>query len=295
MHEPNKFSASREKLGRARKHIEELKIEAGKYIAADPVTLSWEPTPWVPRLAGTVEPDANVIGLIPRIRVPMPAPLSPMIGDVVHNLRSALDVMMFELISDDPRVKLRSIEFPFRKSENGTATGIKCLRFAPRFAELAEAWQPYPRGKYRLHALHDMWNTDKHRTLIPVLSGLVFSESYALTAHLLQGQKFTDPFPIYKPVIDGQPCIWGRQGDAPLGLPIPCIYRLSFDGYEDIKGREFISELNYQADTVARVLKSFETLDAPNFDPTDPKPAPVRVGSDAWMCPSSMSHDEIDN
>lgn len=293
---PHSFRASYLKLDRANKHMGELQTQVTDYIAAKPFRFAWEAVPWTDNFAKIHPRDACLIGLVPRVCVAIPETLAPIIGDVVHNLRSALDIMMFELVSDDvPLEKRRRVAFPFWEGERGKARAMQCVDFNPEIASLVNAWEPYPGGRSRLYALHDLWNMDKHRSIIPTMGGVEFSEGRALCGHLLRGEPLIDPFPIRRQVRDGKPYIvlQKTKDGPPLNEPVSCVVRLALDGGVEIKGRDLLQELEAHCNVVKNVLESFASKEPPTYAPA-PSPAPVRVGRGQWMFPPAMTPVDVE-
>jgi hypothetical protein len=99
-----------------------------------------------------------------------PVHWSPMIGDVVHNLRCALDYLTCELVLLDGGTVTKSTQFPIldRPQPTGIERWTKGMTAAHR--ALIEAEQPY-HGRYGgaaedpLALLRELSNTDKHRAL----------------------------------------------------------------------------------------------------------------------------------
>jgi hypothetical protein len=111
-------------------------------------------------------------------------PLGAIVGEVVHNLRAALDNMIWEL-SDahatappeplPPGGQWRKVQFPvYVNGANWPEAIDKELKFVdPRHRALIKRLQPF--NTHRKHperaplaVLHELWNRDKHRTLVPV-------------------------------------------------------------------------------------------------------------------------------
>jgi hypothetical protein len=144
------FAASRLKLERARHFIRELEVEEQNYRGGDPLTVSME------------DPD---IVLVEVRKVPPWA--GAIVGDAVHNLRTALDLMASELA----RLSGRSDEdvyFPFAADEEQLQKAIqKRFRKAGDDAvELLRKFAPYRGGNHALRALHDLDVQDKHTSII---------------------------------------------------------------------------------------------------------------------------------
>jgi hypothetical protein len=99
---------------------------------------------------------------------PVPEAMSSILGDVFHNLRSALDLMAGEMCrrqnaSDD------GVYFPFSKDESDLELMIKRRNFnraGPDAVRLLKEMKPYGGGNVALRAIHDLNVQDKHRALI---------------------------------------------------------------------------------------------------------------------------------
>ena len=121
-----------------------------------------------------------------RLRAQPPARLGVLVGDAVHNLRAALDHVVYELASanhgegDLPAEVAEKLQFPVvyeRTGRGGKTPGERFdtsarqkLAGCPRAVfDLIEAEQPYHKGS--AYTDHPLWqlgqldNYDKHRTL----------------------------------------------------------------------------------------------------------------------------------
>lgn len=275
------------------KHLEELSAEVDTYMASVPLRLIWERVAWRERFRPVHGPESKLVGLVPRIREGVPENLSPIIGDVIHNLRSALDIMMTELVRElDPTADPRRVKFPTWKEATKPPPLPKAVGGTPIEALIA-AWEPFLGGRSRLYALNELWSMDKHRSIIPIIGGVEYSQGLALCLHGLDGQEFIDPFPTRVVTQPGEPLMVSLEEiGAPLGLEVPCTFMLVLDGEPDVKGRELLGELKAQTNVVRSVLISFETKEPPYFSPPPP-PGPVRIGEGSWMFPPSMSPDDV--
>lgn len=104
------------------------------------------------------------------------------VGDVVHNLRSALEHLAYQIVDATSGTVGRDIKFPIYTSESNYRrwrtpvpernrrdpfTGVD-----PRAIDAIEAEQPYrgqDRHNHPLAILNRLWNHDKHRVLIPAI------------------------------------------------------------------------------------------------------------------------------
>jgi hypothetical protein len=245
--------------------------------------------------------ETPLLGLTARFHQDVPEGLAPIIGDVVHNLRSALDVMMTELIASlqHPSVRLNQISFPFWDNTKPNSKKNAFIRSQVQFAHdglksLLEAWEPFPSGKSRLFALNELWNRDKHRSIIPVRAGIEYSENFAAFIHTLNGEPWVDAFPVIKATHDGKVHMTCAQSfGPPAGTEVPCKCRLGLDGDAHINGRLILPELEWQIEVVSGVLLSFETGVLPTFLPP-PSPGPVQTDEGSWAFPPGTPQIEID-
>jgi hypothetical protein len=98
-----------------------------------------------------------------------------LVGDCVHNLRSALDNLVYGLarLKVDPPNDPRAIQFPIFTSreafEKSNAVKSTLAQLPDRAAEIVTAWQPFHRkspdhiSADALNLLHHLSNQDKHR------------------------------------------------------------------------------------------------------------------------------------
>ncbi len=126
-----------------------------------------------------------------RFARPIPVDWAVLLGEAIHDLRSALDQAVYWLTVDWERKELKGSSFPInrrkadfeRRRKNGAWTndsGMHKIRgVGPGPQAFIEALQPYPQ-RYRraeciaLRTVHDLWNQDKHRLVH--LWGLRFTD-----------------------------------------------------------------------------------------------------------------------
>jgi hypothetical protein len=84
------FEASKLKVSRAARHLSELEIAVTAYLAEKPCVIVVEPFPY---MQGIMPASLRHACMARADSEPVPLDLSAMIGDVVHNLRSTLDLL----------------------------------------------------------------------------------------------------------------------------------------------------------------------------------------------------------
>jgi hypothetical protein len=298
--EPKLFQASYMKLKRAKKHFAELQLEVEGYLNSEPLQLVWEAVPWTERNAKVFSPGTKLVGLVAHILHEVPETLAPIIGDVVHNLRSALDIMMSEVVSKEAsHIDIRTVGLPCWRGPKSKEGSIGRIRDAgPAIVALVEAWEPYEGGASRLYALSELDNKDKHRSIIPTMMGAGVSLGRAFFAHEIAPETIIEHFPKWSKVVEGQVLSCGEPtGLPPAGTVVKVTPGLALDGdaiadrVGDVIGRELIAELEWHIDVVTGVLFSFESGVYPEFV-SHPHREPVSIGNGMWISPPEMSPDD---
>lgn len=168
------------KLDRANTHIEDLRERIDEWVAtANPHTLVAQQNVEQFMRGG---PILDIIG---RIHHDPPPWVSSIIGDVVHNLRSALDHVVWGLSVKSgtsppviPAGPWRKVAFPIfdDAAKYATFSGPMIAMIRPGSIRASsvpkiEAVQPFATGQPEperepLMVLHELWNLDKHRSLV---------------------------------------------------------------------------------------------------------------------------------
>jgi hypothetical protein len=101
---------------------------------------------------------------------PLPSSLSLLAGDVVHNLRSALDHLIYQLVIANRGKPNTRTAFPmwptravYMDQRPGPAKGI-----SQKASDILDGLKPYRRGNPSLWRLHRLDIIDKHRLLLAV-------------------------------------------------------------------------------------------------------------------------------
>ena len=152
------------KLARALRHISDLEVEAERWLAKPPI-----------RLHHTVDLATAERLILAELLEPVPGELSAITGDALHNLRSALDNLIYDLAlahTGDPLPAdiAKGSAFPVldeKKSSTARILGRKLGGVHPDVRAIVEEMQPYnpDYGGQRslLWVLNDLNAKDKHR------------------------------------------------------------------------------------------------------------------------------------
>jgi hypothetical protein len=155
------------KIAHAQKHLESLQRELETWIQSRPYAVITHE-----------EADANthtfwfVLGHV----FDAPAPIGLIFGDYVHNLRSALDHLVWALAVNNKGGKepknANAVGFPVADNPRAFYDAPVLRELTWEQATVLERFQPY-RGGDAPRALGDLnlfWNDDKHRLVQPVLA-----------------------------------------------------------------------------------------------------------------------------
>ncbi|MDP9225038.1 MAG: hypothetical protein M3P18_14560 [Actinomycetota bacterium] len=159
------------KVTRAKKHLEELKAELSRIGESVLASL----------LTETVFDAATQEFHVRIVRgAEVPSQLSLIVGDVVQNLRTALEFLVYELVRLDHGFYIRGTQFPLVSKMAEMANCEKTLKYlSPDSRALIEwhqpfdsvsdsgyDWWPHLVRNSVLGTLRDLSNRDKHRLLI---------------------------------------------------------------------------------------------------------------------------------
>jgi hypothetical protein len=151
------FSGAKQKIERAEHHMSDLAEQFRAFVARRPHRFF-------------IQPDAEVgtmsIGV--RFLEKPPSTLPLMIGDAIHNLRSALDHAAWELVGMDGGKQDRHLRFPtgddrvsFEASCSGVRTPSQWVKDAIKSTEAFAGG-----AGDDLYQLNRLDNTDKHRAIV---------------------------------------------------------------------------------------------------------------------------------
>ena len=220
------FAASKIKLNRANQHIAELKRVLDQYFVGNPPSIAY---------TAAADPDVqfslNAVG--------PPECVGAIVGDVVHNLRAALNLMAVELVemNGGAATNTKGVCFPFCDHADNLDSMIKRRHFHRAGIEavrLLQEIKPFTGGNAALRALHDLDIQDKHNSLIPNV----------LT---MTSQEFTVDWSIPSPVFQVV------EGSTPS-------FTVVFPDESPLAGSEIVPALHELVELVIGILEKFAIL-----------------------------------
>jgi hypothetical protein len=162
----NPFNSSRRKIARAKKHLAQLKrkvITIGnkkhlRELFTEPDSKHPQNTVYKVRFTGHVPVDCSEIT-----------------GDVVNNLREALDHATYGVALASGRTKILNAYFPFSADAAHFEANLKgrCADVPNEIYPLLRSYEPYKGGSDALWALNAVCIANKHKIIIPVIRATV--------------------------------------------------------------------------------------------------------------------------
>jgi hypothetical protein len=166
---PAQLTGSYAKLDRAREHVRSLADAQVDYFGTDQRTRPFD-------VDHHFDPGTNLYSFIGRVTREPPPRIGTIIGDIAHNLRSALDYLVWELVlahAGDPEQLGKPLpEFPICMT---TETWERVLRtrirnVSPQAAARLRDFQPFATDSVQLaeaplRRLDLLCNHDKHRSI----------------------------------------------------------------------------------------------------------------------------------
>ncbi|MDH4329672.1 MAG: hypothetical protein OEV77_14210 [Nitrospira sp.] len=147
------------KLARATKHIAELRAAAEGFLAAQPFAIH-----------PVEETNGDLVWKL-RMNRSVPVEWSAIVGDAVHNMRSSLDLLAWQLVELGGGQPSRETCFPITASPAANF-GATLKRFmsgaSPQAMRFVERMRPFAGGNRTLAQLHTLDVIDKHRLVLVV-------------------------------------------------------------------------------------------------------------------------------
>jgi hypothetical protein len=259
-----KFIHSRKKVERAIKHIHDLNEFVSDFSRSDFYSVTIE------KYKG-----ANCVAIKYVKQFPLSA-AALIIGDALHNMRSALDILYYRAFAGTTGSADKWTRFPVRdereeliSSINGGLKEKKLLDHsgAIRLRDfLVDIVQPYQAGNWPLWALHDMNIMDKHQLLVPVFKVMQFSgirlEDERGNIFVADGQPyFTEDSYRFKILREGEFKVHDK-GNAATAIV--------FSSGVPLTNKPVLPALTQLAETVSRTIDVFEMFEVrPITDPEE--------------------------
>jgi len=251
-------ASSRVKVERAKEHVRNLESEIQAF---------WQRRPY--EILTDDDPDpGNYIARV-RAREQPPIRWGAVAGDAIHNLRSALDVLIHQLVTHatgkHPRAKLA---FPIYDTRHECeAAGFREIERASKTAVgIVKALKPYKLGNEPLWLIKHLDNVDKHRVLLVVGSAFTnvrinlaaaFPDLWNLLPGLWVGLK-PQLDPELCPLQDGAILFRARRDH--MQMQPQFTFEIAFGEDETVRGKPIVPTLHQFADVVDGIVDQFAVI-----------------------------------
>jgi hypothetical protein len=257
------FKGSRLKIKRAEKHIQDLHTLLDTFpsspdfhsVFIDRVNPQWGLNDLVITIHKSGEDFIDEVALI--------------VGDTVHNLRSSLDVLYYEIVE----IHNKWTRFPIRDTREELVPILKTALEQKQITKtihdfILDTIKPYKTGNPLLWALHDMNIIDKHQLLISAFqimgfSGISLKNDEGVT--LEHPGIFTDAscnIRLDSDIYGWNPTL-NDKGCAEIGI--------GFQLGTLFEGQAVLPALHTVAKEVTRTVEAFEILVGGTSSPTTPQ------------------------
>ncbi|CAA2157067.1 hypothetical protein MBRA_02484 [Methylobacterium brachiatum] len=200
----------------------------------------------------------DMAAFIYRQRETIPIEWSSIIGDIIHNLRSSLDLMVcdvFRLTKGNPQ-DIGYVQYPFSRDKDRLHQQIRDRRLGrigKEFTEVIEATAPYKDGNRGLRAIHDLDVLDKHQMLVPTVSIVEIDWPVPVK----DSEKF-----VTKVANDGQRIVMFPKGftNLPYGTQIKADFSIIFAEGTAFEGSYVIKQLRSCLSSIDAILGLFKRV-----------------------------------
>ena len=163
----NLFPSAQSKIQRANKHIRDLNSMLSEFGDSEfyELTVEFDPI----RKTNHLRFDIDASGFTTDAAL--------ITGDVLHNLRSALDILYYEVVAEGTGT--RWTRFPICDKRGDLIRRLDAALSSHQVSIgmhdfIIDTIKPYQDGNYALWALHDLNILDKHKLLIPAMQVVRF-------------------------------------------------------------------------------------------------------------------------
>lgn len=260
----------RAKIARADENIKQLEGEIKAFLDTHPYGLDW-----------THDAQRKTVAWTAKAPPEHPLRWSVIAGEVVHELRSALDHLAWQLVIANGETPDKRTEFPvFEKRGTYRTEGVKRLRGMSRAArDQIEQCQPFQAGtalaEHALFIVHELNRIDKHQLLNVVGSAIrpnKIQVGGVPGTYNVTGMTTVLPDQV-RPFNNGAEMFTLQyQGETPpdgyAGVDLELEFTVAFEEDGPGRGKPTIKLLTDLSGKVFDTIASF----LPLFDPKSPRP-----------------------
>jgi hypothetical protein len=246
-----RLTGVRAKIERSKKHIRELDSVLKAFFGGNPYLVVKEHDPNTGNLLFNV-----------RVRSQIPDEVSLISGDILNNLRAALDHLAWQLVEANGSKPGVQTCFPICKSANEykAQSAGKVKGMSQGAVDLIDAAKPYKGGNDELWLIHDLNRIDKHRLILPVAS---YSGGMSIS---IDRRVLEFPASIFKRLEDGAALSIITEAARSGGLVMKMdndpqfAFAVTFSEPEILKGKPIVPLFQQMSHFVERIVDQFVPL-----------------------------------
>lgn len=244
---PDPFESTHRKIARASKHFDDLEREVVAFLGEDPY-----------RQVIEIDPDnaEQVLHKFKLVKSFDDLPIPEIIGDIVSNLRAALDHAAYA-VAATRCAKPRKAYFPFSGDEDGLENSLHgfCKDVPAGMYPLLRSFKPYKGGNRLLAALQALRNADNHAVLTPF--GTDFDRPFTSVKTTGYGSMIVPEHSTWDRTKQEVVYLTTRTNTA-VQYEIDFKFFVAFDNIESIAGDSVLAELHAIGIEVDRVVSAIE-------------------------------------
>lgn len=251
------------KINRAKEHLDRLKAEFAEFQAKNPYGVTIEEQ---------FQPRRRIIRFKEREQVPQH--WSAIIGDILHNLRSALDNLAVGLVIANgctSKTGINETSFPIAASNSDfekMISGKQFRRASEKAKKVTRRLKPYQGGNDSLYIVRQLNNRDKHVAILPAVAAVGKMNSFLDGLGDLRVTLSHDPLKSFD-LKDGDELFYApvALGEAQIGpdniqrdLPTPddpkiqITFRIAFANTQVVDGQYLFAVLDKLVDVAERTV-----------------------------------------
>jgi hypothetical protein len=245
----SRIDGIRLKIERAKQHIRELDAAIRSFGDSEPYTLALKH-----------KPEIHHVALYVSSMQPIPQSIAPIIGDAIHNFRSAFDHLAWQLVEVGGGIPNKDTFFPICQTpqQYSSAIGKGEIRKIPMGAKkILSDIQPNNGGDQTIWHIHELDRIDKHRLLITTEVGF---PKWRIVIDKIRGLEigWDEPRPV--PLVVGYEVVnvptdtYHRTGHENFKLSVD----VAFGQSEIVPGKPVLETLNHMADFVDGIVRQLE-------------------------------------
>lgn len=241
------FLSSKIKIERANRHLRDFENEIISYTKRKPFKV-------------VIENDNNRYRYVLRVKEGVPITFSCYIGDIIHNLRTSLDLLACSIVAKSGQ-SIKNVYFPFASGPEDLEKSIK-HRHIDRAGEgvvnIIRNLKPYTGGNKLLRAIHDLDIADKHIALIPIAEYVGIKEAHIKNSNT--GNTIASILNCkVSPIKDGQTIISvSNNHKIHIGQQFNASFGLTFGDQQPLSGQPVLETLRNSSKLICDILQTFE-------------------------------------